>query len=434
VSAPEPTMSAAGIRTRPPALNGERLRRTLEEAAEIGRWRSPGVQRLALSDADRQMRDLFCAWCLDSGLEVRVDRVGNIFARRPGAAAGHAEPVMVGSHLDTQVAGGRYDGVLGVLAALEVVRWLDDHAIATTRPIEVVSWCNEEGARFRPPMLGSAVFAGGLSLEAALDAPDDAGRRFGDELKRIGYAGAASVPGAPPHAYVELHIEQDDVLDRAGLDLGIVTSAYSARGMTVRLRGRTGHAGATPMERRQDALVGAAEVIAGLDALGRREGPRTRATATRLEAWPNRSGIIPGDALITLDYRHADDDGLRTMAEQVECLIAEAAARHRLEWSTEAVWEFGSGITFDAHLAGVARHHAQRMGVKWLDMPSAAGHDAYWLATVAPALILFVPCVAGITHNEHEEIEFDRVMRGVNVLAATVLEAAGNDSKPLEER
>src|ERR1700761_2582839 len=158
----------------------------LDEAAQVGRWRSPGVQRLALSDADRQMRDLFCDWCRDAGLELRVDRVGNVFARRAGAAAQTAEPVMVGSHLDTQVAGGRYDGVLGVLAGLEVVRWLDDHGIATARPVEVVSWCNEEGARFRPPMLGSAVFAGGLSLEAALEQSDDAGRRFGDELEKIG--------------------------------------------------------------------------------------------------------------------------------------------------------------------------------------------------------------------------------------------------------
>jgi beta-ureidopropionase / N-carbamoyl-L-amino-acid hydrolase len=434
VSTREPTMNAVGAHPGLPGLNGDRLRRALDEAAQIGRWRSPGVQRLALSDADRQMRDRFCGWCEVSGLEVRVDRVGNIFARRPGTATRDAEPVMVGSHLDTQVAGGRYDGVLGVLAALEVVRWLDDHRIATVRPIEIVSWCNEEGARFRPPMLGSAVFAGGLSLETALAESDDAGRRLGDELERIGYAGPAEVPGVPPHAYLELHIEQDDVLDRAGLDLGIATSAYSARGMTVRLRGRTGHAGATPMERRRDALVGAAEVIAGLDALGRRDGRRTRATATRVDVWPNRAGIIPGEALITLDYRHAEDDGLTAMTEQVERLIAEAAVRHGLEWSPEAVWEFGSGITFDRHLAGLVRGHAQRMGVEWQEMPSTAGHDAYWLATVAPTLILFVPCVDGITHNEHEEIEFDRVMRGANVLAATVLEAAGPDTTPLEER
>jgi beta-ureidopropionase / N-carbamoyl-L-amino-acid hydrolase len=434
VSVPEPTVSPAGTGTQLPALDSERLRSTLEEAAQIGRWRSPGVQRLALSDADRQMRDTFCAWCQDSGLEVRIDRVGNVFARRPGAGDEAAEPVMVGSHLDTQVAGGRYDGVLGVLAALEVVRWLEDYGVQTARPVEVVSWCNEEGARFRPPMLGSAVFAGGLSLEAALEELDDDGRRFGDELERIGYAGTARVPGPPPHAYFELHIEQDDLLERAGRDLGIVTSAYSARGMAVRLRGRTGHAGSTPMERRQDALVGAAEVIAGLDALGRQGGTRTRATATRLDAWPNRAGIIAGEALITLDYRHADNSGLNRMTQEVERLITDASARRGLEWSAEAVWEFGSGITFDPNLARLARDNAQRMGVEWLEMTSAAGHDAYWLATVAPTLILFVPCVGGVTHNEHEEIEFDRVLRGANVLAATVLEAAGHELKPLEER
>lgn len=422
-------MSAAETITALPAIDGARLWASLEAAAEIGRWRAPGVQRLALSDADRQMRDAFCGWCEEAGLRVTVDRIGNIFARRAGAGTGTgtetADPVMVGSHLDTQVAGGRYDGALGVLAGLEVVRWLDEHELTTRRPVEVVCWSNEEGARFRPSMLGSAVFAGGLDAEAALAQTDEDGLRFGDELERIGYAGSAEVPGRPPHAYLEFHIEQSDSLDRSGLDLGIVISAYAARGMTVRLEGQTGHAGATPMRRRHDPLVGAAELITALDAIARSGGDEMRATATRLQAWPNRTGITAGDAVLTLDYRHAAQDGLNRMTEEVERALSEISERRGLTVGREDEWEFGRGISFDPALAASARRHAARLGVATTDMASAAGHDAYWLATIAPTLILFVPCVDGITHNEHEAITPERVLPGVNVLAATVLDAAG---------
>jgi beta-ureidopropionase / N-carbamoyl-L-amino-acid hydrolase len=418
-------VSAAEVITAPPAIDGTHLWGSLEAAAEIGPWRAPGVQRLALSDADRQMRDAFCGWCENAGLALRVDRVGNIFARRPGAVDETADPVMVGSHLDTQVAGGRYDGVLGVLAGLEVVRWLDKHELSTCRPVEVVSWSNEEGARFRPSMLGSAVFAGALDQEVALGQTDEDGLRFADELDRIGYAGSAEVPGRPPHAYFELHIEQSDSLDRNGLDLGIVTSAYAARGMTVRLRGRTAHAGATPMRRREDPLVGAAELISALDVIGRSGGEETRATATRLQAWPNRTGITAGEAVLTLDYRHATPDGLTRMTGELERALDEICARRGLSFAREEEWEFGQDISFNPALAAAARRHAARLDVATTDMPSSAGHDAYWLATIAPTLILFVPCVDGITHNEHEAIDPERVLPGVNVLAASVLEAAG---------
>jgi N-carbamoyl-L-amino-acid hydrolase len=418
-------MSTADVIPALPAIDGARLWASLETAGEIGRWRSPGVQRLALSDADRQMRDTFCGWCKDAGLRVTVDRMGNIFARRPGATSETADPVMVGSHLDTQVAGGRYDGVLGVLAGLEVVRWLDEHELTTHRPVEVVCWTNEEGARFRPSMLGSAVFAGSLDAAAALAQTDEEGLRVGDELERIGYAGSAEVPGHPPHAYFELHIEQSDSLHRSGLNLGIVTSAYAAQGMTVSLNGQTAHAGATPMRGRHDPLVGAAELIAALDTIARSGGDEMRATATRLHAWPNRTGITAGEAVLTFDYRHATADGLNRMAGELERALHDICERRGLTFAREDEWEFGRGISFDPALAAGARRHAARLGVTTTDMASAAGHDAYWLATIAPTLILFVPCVDGITHNEHEAIEPERVLPGVNVLAATVLEAAG---------
>lgn len=415
-------MTTVNAGTALPPLNGERLRASLDAAAEIGRWRPPGVQRLALTDADRQMRDAFCEWCRDCGLTVTVDRVGNIFARRDGGE--DLPPVMAGSHLDTQVAGGRYDGSLGVLAALETLRWLDDHDLTTRRPVEVVAWSNEEGARFLPPMLGSGAFTGALRQAEALDATDDDGLTYGAELARIGYDGTAPVPGPPPSAYFELHIEQGDVLHRRGLDLGIVTSAFAARGLVIRLTGETAHAGATPMRRRRDAVVGAAEIVTALDALGAGDGDNARSTVTRIDVWPNRAGIVAGEAVVTLDYRHARQARLEQMSAELQAIIAGVCERRGLSARYEATWDFGSEVRFDPALAATARAAAAQLGVQAIDMPSVAGHDAYRLAAVAPTLILFVPCVDGITHNEHEEIEFHRALRGANVLAASVLEAA----------
>lgn len=404
-------------------LDGDRLWATIEQASSIGRWRERGVQRLALSDVDREMRDAFCGWCRNSGLRISVDRVGNIVARRDGAQ--ELAPVMIGSHLDTQVAGGRYDGALGVLTGLEIVRSLDDQGVLTRHPLEIVSWSNEEGARFQPPMLGSAAYAGSLPLAQALAAEDPDGSTFGAELERIGYAGTGPVPGAPPAAYFEFHIEQGDVLDRQGVDLGVVTSAYPSRGLVIRMRGETGHAGATPMRRRHDALLGAAEVAIAVEALARDHGDQARATTTRLDVWPNRPGIIPGEAVLNVDFRHAQESELGAMSRLLDQVLAGVGDRLGVEVRVEESWEFGAGITFDAELAAIARGAAAALGVETIDMPSTAGHDAYSLARVAPALILFAPCVAGVTHNEHEEIEFTRVLRAANVVARSVLEAAG---------
>jgi len=377
---------------------------------------------LALTDPDWLMRDTFCMWCRDSGLSVTVDRVGNIFARRQGTE--DLRPVMVGSHLDTQVAGGRYDGALGVLTGLEIVRWLQDQGAVTRHPVEIVSWSNEEGARFRPPMLGSAVFAGALPLDRALATTDDAGMSFGAELERIGYAGVVPVPGAAPSAYFEFHIEQDDILEQRGADLGVVTSAFPVRGMAIRFEGETAHAGSTPMSRRRDALVGAAEVVAALPTLAERHGDQARASTTRMDVWPGCTGIIPSEVVLTVDFRHPQDDALAEMTGQLDRIIQRACERRGLGATTESVWEFGSGLAFDRELAAVVRRWAQRLGVETIDMASVAGHDAYWLATIAPAQIVFVPCVGGVTHNEHEDIDYARVLRSANVLAAAVLDAA----------
>jgi beta-ureidopropionase / N-carbamoyl-L-amino-acid hydrolase len=403
-------------------LNGDRLFETLGDAARIGRWRTTGVRRLALDDADRAMRDAFCGWCADSGLDVGVDRVGNVFARRDGTE--DEAPVMIGSHLDTQVAGGRYDGALGVLAGLELVRALDDHGIATRRPIVVANWSNEEGARFQPPMLGSSAYAGAIELGDALAATDQDGTTFGGELRRIGYDGERPIPGPPPAAYFEFHIEQGAVLDRRGLDLGIVTTAYPSRGTVLRFRGETAHAGATSMRHRHDALVGAAELVIALDALAADGGDEVRATVPQFDAWPNRPGIVAGEATITVDVRHADGARLERLCERVDEIRADVARRRGLEVTVERSWRFGSGISFDGPLAAAARRAAADLDVTTIDMPSTAGHDAYAIAAVAPTLILFAPCLQGITHNEHEDVDPERVLRAADVLARVVLETA----------
>ncbi|HEX5193746.1 MAG TPA: hydantoinase/carbamoylase family amidase [Solirubrobacteraceae bacterium] len=409
----------------PQAISFDRLWDSLGAAAEIGRWRSCGVQRLALTDADRRMRDTFCAWCRDAGLHVRVDRIGNIFARRQGAA--ELAPVMIGSHLDSQVAGGRFDGALGVLAGLEILRSLDDRGIETRRPVEVVSWSNEEGARFSPPMLGASVFTGALPLERALAAPDGDGATFGTELARIGYAGAAPVPGAPPAAYFELHIEQDDVLHRRGLELGIVTGAFTAHAAVLRLRGATAHSGATPMRRRRDAVAGAAEICCGLDRLTGAHGSDARATTTRLTVWPNRPGIVAGEAVLSIDYRHPTTAGAEAMRRDVDELVRDACDRHGLECERLGDWSFGDRVTFDPELANLVRRNARLLGVQTTDMTSSAGHDAYLLAGVSPTAILFTPCVDGITHNEHEDVDPERIAPAVDVLARAVVDAADGE-------
>ena len=403
-------------------LDSNRLFETLEQASRIGRWRETGVRRLALDDADRAMRDRFCGWCVESGLDVGVDRVGNVFARRDGTA--DEAPVMIGSHLDTQVAGGRYDGALGVLAGLEIVRMLDEHAIATRRPIVIANWSNEEGARFQPPMLGSSAYAGAIEPADALAATDRDGTTFGDELRRIGYNGDLPIPGSPPGAYFEFHIEQGDVLDRRGLDLGIVTSAYPSRGTVIGFRGETAHAGATPMRRRHDALVGAAELVTALDALVSDGGDQVRATVPRFDVWPNRPGIVAGEATVTVDVRHADAAGLEQLCERFDEIRDDIARRHGLAMTVERSWQFGVGVSFDEPLAAVARRAAADLKVTAIDMPSTAGHDAYALAAIAPTLILFAPCLKGITHNEHEDVDPDRVLRAADVLARVVLETA----------
>ncbi|MCG6874974.1 MAG: Zn-dependent hydrolase [Betaproteobacteria bacterium] len=409
--------------SRIPRIDSRRFWQSVEASGEIGPGRPGGLARVALSDADRAMRDLFVQWCESAGCAVTVDRVGNIFARRAGTDAG-APPVVIGSHLDTQVNGGKYDGIVGVLAGLEVLRTLDDLGQKTRRPIEVVSWTNEEGARFAPPMIASGAFAGVFDAEWVLARTDDAGSVLGAELARIGYAGNAPVGGRQLDAYFELHIEQGPILDAGGVDVGIVTGGYATRGFIFEVKGETAHTGPWPMDKRKNALVGAAMLAVAVNDLGwRYHSTEGKATAARLVAWPNKPGILSDWAQLTCDIRHADPQLADRMVAELFAAVDDCAQRSHCEIRMVDRWVFGNE-RFDPECIGLLRTAARDLGVPVLDIVSQAGHDAYYVSKVAPTAMIFTPCVGGVTHNNNEKAELARTEAGVNVLLNAALARA----------
>jgi N-carbamoyl-L-amino-acid hydrolase len=410
-------------------INPRRYWSTVERSAEIGVGRPGGLARVALSDADREMRDQFVAWCRDAGYAVTVDGVGNIFSRRRGKDP-EAAPVVVGSHLDTQVNGGRYDGIVGVLAGLEILRSLDDRKIQTKRAIEVVNWTNEEGARFSPPMIASGAFAGVYKPDWVLERRDDEGKRFGDELARIGYAGAAPVGGRRLDAYFELHIEQGPLLDARGIDVGVVTHGYTAHGFIVEVKGETAHTGPWPMDKRRNALVGAAMLAVAAHDIGWNYHPtRGKGTAARIVAWPNRPGILSDWAQFTGDLRHEDPKLAAAMLDDFRAAMPACARRANVEMKIVEQWTWNAEL-FDKECIALVRDTARRLGLASLDLPSQAGHDAYHVARVAPAAMIFTPCKDGITHNNNEHASLERTVPGVNVLANVVLARANSRTGP----
>ena len=333
-------------------VNIERLWSTIEHSGGIGRGREGGLSRLALSDADKAIRDVFVQWCREAGLAVTIDKAGNIFARRPGIEDG-LPPVLMGSHLDTQANGGRFDGILGVLGALEVVRTLNDLGHKTRRPIEIVNWTNEEGARFSPPMTASGCFAGAYDLDWVHQRPSDDGMTFGDELRRIGYLGDAPVGGRALDSYFELHIEQGPILDAEKVQVGVVTHAYSSRGFIAEFKGETAHTGPWPMERRRNALVAAARLLVAVDDLGwDHAAGGGKATAARLVAWPNKAGILSDWAQTVCDVRHDDPAVADVMAERVERAVGEAAARAGCKGEVLERWDWGGAIFDQGMITG----------------------------------------------------------------------------------
>ena len=404
-------------------VNGERLWASLMELARIGATEKGGVCRLAATDLDAAARRLFIGWCEAAGCTVKVDRIGNIFAHRAGRKPEHP-PVMVGSHLDTQPTGGKFDGAYGVLAGLEIVRTLNDLGYETEAPLEIAAWTNEEGSRFSPAMVGSGAFAGVFDLGYGLDRPDNVtGATLGAELQRIGFAGLEPVGGRPVAAYFEAHIEQGPILEAAGLPVGVVTGAQGQRWYEVTVTGQEAHAGPTPMPRRRDALVGAARMIDAVNRIGHAYAPHACATVGFVQVSPNSRNTIPGRVFFTVDFRHPEDAVLTRMDRELRAACAEAAATQNLDARVEEFWYFPP-TPFDPALVAAVREAAAAQGYPHQDILSGAGHDAVYMARVAPAAMVFVPCVGGISHNEIEDAKPEDLTAGCNVLLNAVLDRA----------
>jgi len=403
-------------------IDQERLWASLMEMARIGASAKGGVCRLALTDLDRQARELFIRWCREAGCAVTIDRFGNIFARRPGRD--DALPVvMTGSHLDSQPTGGKFDGAYGVLAGLEVIRTLNDVGYETAAPIEVVVWTNEEGSRFSPPMAGSGVFAGHFDLAYAENQTDEAGETQGGALAKIGFAGDAPVGGRPIGAYFEAHIEQGPVLESEGKLIGVVTGAQGQRWYRVCVTGFDAHAGTTPMPRRKDALLGAARMVAALNEIALATPPDTCATVGALHSHPNSRNVIPGRAEFTVDLRHPDDAVLARLDREVRARFTAIAEELGLAVAMTQDY-YAEPVPFAPACTAAVRAAAEAAGYSHRDIISGAGHDAVNIARIAPAGMIFIPCTDGISHNEVEDARPDHAAAGCNVLLAAMTRLA----------
>ena len=415
-------------------VDGGRLWNRLVELGEVGALRGPngehGCCRLALTDADRQGRDLVVSWMRDLGLEIAIDAIGNVVATRPGTDPA-AAPVMTGSHVDTVATGGRFDGNLGVLAGLEVIETLEQHGVATTRPVAVAFFTDEEGARFAPDMLGSFVFVGGMALEEALDivAVDD-GARLGDELVRIGYAGLLPCPTAiAPHAFVELHIEQGPFLEDEGIEIGVVEGVQGISWTELTIDGRSAHAGTTPMRLRRDAGYVAAEVTTFARRLALELGGAQVATVGRLEVRPDLVNVVPSGATLTVDLRNTDDEVLRRADDALGAEVDRLATAEHVTVTSRSLARFVP-VDFDPATVALVEATAQRLGHTTRRMPSGAGHDAQMLTRICPAAMIFTPSVGGLSHNIAEHTHPADVTAGANVLLQTLLDIGRSTIRP----
>lgn len=406
-----------------PRINGERLWQSLMELARIGATRKGGVARLALTDLDREARQWVIARANEMGMSVTIDRIGNIFMRRPGRDA-RRSPVMSGSHIDTQPNGGKFDGNYGVLAALEVVRTLNDHAIETEAPVEVAVWTNEEGSRFVPVMMGSGVFCGAFSLDDAYQARDVDGRSVRDELERIGYLGEEE-PGRHSIAcYFEAHIEQGPVLEDAATVIGVVDGGLGLRWYDCTVTGTESHAGSTPMTKRRDALMAATRLMQEVVALGERNAPHGRGTVGYVSVFPNSRNVIPGEVRFSIDLRNASAERLDRMDADLRAFIDRVRRDSGLFISLQQVAHYPP-CPFDDGCVGVVERMAEKLGYSHMNVTSGAGHDAIYVARVAPTAMIFIPCKDGISHNEIEDADPAHIEAGANVLLHCMLERAG---------
>ena len=412
-------MAAPGENIR---INSARLWDSLEEMALIGPGVAGGCNRQTLTDADGEGRHLFQRWCEAAGMTMGVDTMGNMFATRPGTDPA-ALPVYMGSHLDTQPTGGKYDGVLGVLGALEVVRSMNDLGIKTKHPVVVTNWTNEEGARFAPAMLASGVFAGIHTEDYAKGRRDMDGKLFGEELKRIGWEGTEKVGARKMHAMLELHIEQGPILEAEGKDIGVVTHGQGLWWLEITLTGKDAHTGSTPMRMRVNAGLGMARITERVHQIAMSHQPNAVGAVGQVKVFPNSRNVIPGKVVFTVDIRSPEQAKLDTMKAEVMRAAHAVAAELGLGCAIEEVGHFDP-VTFDAGLVKIVRQSAENLGLSYMDIVSGAGHDACWVNRVAPTVMIMCPCVDGLSHNEAENISPEWAAAGTDVLLHAVLDVA----------
>ncbi|WP_417454393.1 Zn-dependent hydrolase [Kiloniella sp.] len=403
-------------------INSPRLWDSLMEMAKIGPGVRGGNNRQTLTDEDAEGRHLFKRWCEEAGMTVGIDSMGNMFARHEGTDPSLL-PVMVGSHLDTQPTGGKYDGVLGVLAGLEIIRSLNDMGIKTKRAIEVVNWTNEEGTRFAPAMLASGVFAGVHTQDWAYNREDAEGLKFGDELKRIGFVGDEPIGERKLHAMFELHIEQGPILEDENVDIGVVTHGQGLNWLQVTLTGKESHTGSTPMLKRVNAGLGAARITELVNDIALRYAPHAVGAVGHMDVYPNSRNIIPGKAVFTIDFRHPNKDVITAMEQALRFEGREIIEEIGLTMEIEQAGAFDP-VTFDEGCVSAVRNAAVRLGYSHRDIVSGAGHDACWVNRVAPTAMVMCPCVDGLSHNEDEEISPEWAGAGADVLFHAVVETA----------
>jgi beta-ureidopropionase / N-carbamoyl-L-amino-acid hydrolase len=402
-------------------VNHQRLWDSLMEMATIGATEKGGSKRLALSDLDKQGRDLFVRWCKDAGCTVTVDRMGNIFARRKGKRD-DLPPVVTGSHLDTQPTGGKFDGVFGVLAGLEVVRTLNDLGYETDAPVEVAVWTNEEGSRFAPAMVASGVFAGVFTEEYGHSRADLDGKTIGEELQRIGYLGDQPVGGRPFKAFFEAHIEQGPILEAERKTIGVVQGIQGIRWFEVTVTGAESHAGTTPMNRRKDAMLATARIVDRINKIALDHPPGV-STVGLVQVKPNSRNTIPGTVFFSVDLRHPREETLLQMKAALEAAIAEICEAAGITADCQEIWH-SPAIHYHADCIAAVRRAADELGYPHLDIVSGAGHDAGYISRVAPVGMVFVPCADGISHNEIESATIEDLGAGCNVLLRAMLAQA----------
>jgi len=394
------------------------------EMSKIGRTPNGGVCRVALTDKDKLGRDLFVKWAREARCNVEIDKMGTIYARRSGSNTGKS-PVMVGSHLDSQPTGGKFDGVLGVLAGLELIETLNDNEITTEAPIEIVSWTNEEGARFSPAMIASGVFSGDFTLDYAYSRKDKEGRTLGEELERIGYKGMLEVGNRPYTATFELHIEQGPILEAENKSVGIVTGVQGIRWYDLLLKGKETHAGPSPMQYRKDPVKVLSDLLPKIYKLADTYGPDAKVTIGYVDAVPGVRNTVPGSLTVAIDLRHPDDASLSMMHKNLEDVIRKIDGKTGVASTLNEIW-YSPPVNFSQKCIASTKNAAEKLEIPAMEIVSGAGHDAVYVSKVAPTGMIFIPCKDGLSHNELESAKKEDIINGTNVLLHAVLQMANS--------